>query len=94
MVLISTGETEYISVSLCVCYLCNSLSLPEFILPGDCHFLDQFLRLLQTLLQLGCLHRLGVTEAALHSPHTTVIHIIDNIQYSQYMYRLNQAEAI
>lgn len=51
-----------------VCHLCDSLRLPELLLPGDRHFLDQFLRLLQPLLQLGRLHRLRETAAVLHRP--------------------------
>lgn len=43
-------------------HLCNSLGLPELLLPGNCHFFNQFFRLLQLVLQLRRLHRLKVTK--------------------------------
>lgn len=47
---------------IAIYYQCNGLSLPEFLFPCDSHFLDQFLRLLQPLLQLWSLHGLRGTK--------------------------------
>ncbi len=52
--------SEWVSewVCVCVCHLCDLLSLSEFLLPGDGHLLNEFLRLLEFLLQLRRLQRL------------------------------------